>query len=95
MVLHCLLFNIDPLNLANLLTKDAKEPNKRRELIQKIEINNGRLAMLATVGFVVQEYITGMYHNITPLINYYQIHSCLPYKTGLPVVSETPQFFGR
>lgn len=40
--------------------------------MQGIEIYNGRIAMLATSGFVVQEFLT-----------------------GLPVVSETPQFFGN
>lgn len=39
--------------------------------MQGIEIYNGRAAMLATMGFVVQEYVTRM-----------------------PVVSETPLFFG-
>lgn len=59
-------FNFDPLNFKETLTNT---PEKKVQM-QKIEIFNGRLSMLATVGYVVQEMFT-----------------------GLPVISETPEFF--
>ena len=59
-------FNFDPLNLKNIVTKTPEQ----RVQMQKIEVFNGRVSMLATVGYVVQELYT-----------------------GLPVVSETPDFF--
>lgn len=59
-------FGFDPLDFKNKITKTQEDKVK----MQKIEIFNGRVSMLATVGYVVQEIVT-----------------------GLPVVSETPQFF--
>lgn len=59
-------FNFDPLNFKETLTKTPEQ----KVQMQKIEIFNGRVSMLATVGYVVQEIYT-----------------------GLPVISETPEFF--
>ena len=59
-------FNFDPLNFKETLTKTPEQ----KVQMQKIEICNGRVSMLATVGYVVQEIYT-----------------------GLPVISETPEFF--
>ena len=59
-------FNFDPLNFKETITKTPEQ----KVQMQKIEIFNGRVSMLATVGYVVQEIYT-----------------------GLPVISETPEFF--
>eukprot|EP01040_Poterioochromonas_malhamensis_P001654 gene1654-1751_t len=59
-------YGFDPLQFSRMFC-----PTPRSKVyMQNIEIFNGRLAMLATVGYAIQEYVT-----------------------GLPVVSETPQFF--
>ena len=50
-------YQFDPLSLGNFLC--GKDRNKRIA-IQTMEIFNGRLAMLATVGYVVQEFVTGV-----------------------------------
>eukprot|EP01031_Cornospumella_fuschlensis_P035377 gene35377-42874_t len=60
-------YGFDPLGIGTLLCQDDAQ---KKVFLQNIEIFNGRLAMAASTGFVVQEYIT-----------------------GLPVVSETPEFF--
>lgn len=49
-------YGFDPLGLGKLFCPTTRS----KVFMQGIEINNGRLAMLATVGFVVQEYITGI-----------------------------------
>mmetsp|Transcript_29580 Transcript_29580/g.42235 ORF Transcript_29580/g.42235 Transcript_29580/m.42235 type:complete len:205 (+) Transcript_29580:21-635(+) len=59
-------YGFDPLGLGERLCSD----DYSKQVMQAIEVLNGRIAMLATVGFVVQEFVTGM-----------------------PVVTETPQFF--
>ena len=51
--LHILL---DPLNLGKLL---CGEDDDRKLFVQTIEIFNGRMSMLACVGYVVQEFVTG------------------------------------
>lgn len=61
-------YGFDPLDLRGKLCGNDDE---KKKLIQTIEIFNGRSAMLAVVGYTVQEYFT-----------------------QLPVVSETPFFFG-
>eukprot|EP01035_Chromulina_nebulosa_P019700 gene19700-25622_t len=60
-------YGFDPLKLGKYMSNDDKD---LKFIIQTVEIFNGRIAMLAVVGYVVQEYIT-----------------------GLPVISETPEFF--
>jgi hypothetical protein len=45
----------DPLSLDRKITDGDPE---KRVFIQAIEVFNGRVAMLATVGFIVQEYLT-------------------------------------
>eukprot|EP01036_Dinobryon_divergens_P022840 gene22840-31136_t len=60
-------YGFDPLGLGQRLCGDDE---RSKQVLQTIEVVNGRIAMLATVGYVVQEYVT-----------------------GLPVISETPQFF--
>ena len=44
-----------------------------KQVLQTIEVVNGRIAMLATVGYVVQEYITGEYTRY--LFNMYTIYT--------------------
>ncbi len=61
-------YQFDPLSLGTFLC--GNDRNKRKS-IQTMEIFNGRLAMLATVGYVVQEFVT-----------------------GVPLIRETPAFFG-
>ena len=48
-------YGFDPLGLSDKLCKTAADKVK----MQKVEIFNGRLSMLATVGYVVQEAVTG------------------------------------
>lgn len=79
-------YGFDPLRLGKLFCPTTRS----KVFMQGIEINNGRLAMLATVGFVVQEFITG---NVMYLLCCSKLTSCA--RAGLPVVAETPQFFGR
>ena len=62
-------YGFDPLKLGSKLSGEIPE---KKLFIQTIEIFNGRVAMLASVGFAVQEYLT-----------------------GLPIVTETPEFFGK
>ena len=45
----------DPLHFSKIFCPSPKS----KVMMQNIEIFNGRLAMLATVGYVVQEYLTG------------------------------------
>ncbi len=45
----------DPLNFDRKITDGDPE---RRALIQAVEVFNGRVAMLACVGYIVQEYLT-------------------------------------
>ena len=82
---------------------------ERKILVQSLEMINGRVAMLATVGFALQEAYTG-----THLIEEMQLFKChshlledLFYSNaksnlfcfssdillGLPVIEETPDFF--
>jgi len=49
-------YGFDPLRLGVLLCPNAAD----KLLMQSAEILSGRTAMLATVGFVVQEYVTGL-----------------------------------
>jgi len=49
-------YGFDPLRLGVLLCPSAAD----KLLMQSAEILSGRTAMLATVGFVVQEYVTGL-----------------------------------
>jgi hypothetical protein len=60
-------YGFDPLHFGAFI---CGEDSNKKVALQNVEIFNGRLAMLAVTGFVVQERLT-----------------------GLPVVSETPQFF--
>ena len=58
------IYKIDPLKLGNILSgvtneKDNEKVKRNKILIQTVEIFNGRVAMLATVGFAVQEFFTG------------------------------------
>ncbi len=53
-------YSIDPLKLGYYMSGND---NHIKLLIQTIEIFNGRVAMLAVVGYVVQEYITGKLMN--------------------------------
>ena len=53
---------LDPLKLSKLFCKSYKE----RVFMQSIEIFNARVAMLAVVGYAVQEYVTG---NRFPIIS--------------------------
>ncbi|KAJ1439393.1 hypothetical protein B484DRAFT_323545, partial [Ochromonadaceae sp. CCMP2298] len=46
-------YKFDPLNL---LPRNAID----RRFIQEAELNNGRLAMMAMAGLIVQEYLTGV-----------------------------------
>jgi Chlorophyll A-B binding protein len=48
-------YRFDPLSLGKLLCGDN---SKRRLLIQTMEIFNGRMSMLACVGYAMQEYFT-------------------------------------
>ena len=49
-------YAFDPLNFKELL---CEEPGDRVK-VQKIEVFNGRLSMLATVGYAIQESVTGL-----------------------------------
>lgn len=49
-------YGFDPLGLGNYLS--GNDPS-RKLMLQTIEIFNGRVAMLATLGFVIQEAYTG------------------------------------
>lgn len=48
---------IDPLKLGQLLCGSSEE---KKLTLQTVEMFNGRMSMLATVGYSVQEYYTGM-----------------------------------
>ena len=48
----------DPLNLRDAICGVSQE---RKILVQSLEMINGRVAMLATVGFALQEAYTGTY----------------------------------
>ena len=52
---HCCCFHLDPLQFSKLFCPTARS----KVYMQNIEIFNGRLAMLATVGYAIQEYLTG------------------------------------
>ena len=59
------IFLPDPLGLGQRLCGDDE---RSKQVLQTIEVVNGRIAMLATVGYVVQEYVTGeeqqfIFHN--------------------------------
>jgi hypothetical protein len=82
----------DPLGLGQRLCGDDE---KSKQVLQTIEVVNGRIAMLATVGYVVQEYITGemkyiIFHAHDKIFYFIFLNVTM---LGLPVVSETPQFF--
>lgn len=49
-------YGFDPLNFGTKLCKSEEQ----KIFMATVEIFNGRVAMLATVGFVVQEYLTGL-----------------------------------
>lgn len=49
-------YGFDPLNFGTRFCPD----DSKKITMQTVEIFNGRMAMLATVGFVVQEYMTGL-----------------------------------
>lgn len=55
--LLCNGYNLDPLRLGYYLTGND---NDLKLLIQTVEIFNGRVAMLAIIGFIVQEFFTGI-----------------------------------
>lgn len=55
-ILFLLLLFVDPLKLGKLI---CGEDDNRKLFVQTIEIFNGRVSMLACVGYVVQEFVTG------------------------------------
>lgn len=55
-ILLLLLLFVDPLKLGKLI---CGEDDNRKLFVQTIEIFNGRVSMLACVGYVVQEFVTG------------------------------------
>ena len=56
--------------------------------MQSIEIFNARVAMLAVVGYAVQEYVTG---DLFPLGSAFYFILTLP--IGQPIIQESPEFF--
>lgn len=50
-------YQFDPLKISRVLCGSDKE---KRKLIQTMEIFNGRMSMLAVVGYAAQEYFTGL-----------------------------------
>ena len=93
----------DPFDFGNKFCKTAEA----KLIMQTVEIFNGRTAMLATVGFVVQEAVTGnlpfihlsISTNISGLFAVFLTFTSKYFFfisffcLGLPVVRETPQFF--
>lgn len=75
---------LDPLKLSKLFCKTYKE----RVFMQSIEIFNARVAMLAVVGYAVQEYVTGDFKLLICLTISY-----VPLYKGLPIIQESPEFF--